>query len=475
MSMFTIDKAGWSKALIIFPLSVSCKMVFRQVDEKVEKIIWLIFSALLLVIPFSFALNIGSNQLNIPAEPLIAVLALFFLYAIDFHSLRTSKFLKHPITLAGLAYQGWMTCMIPFSSDMLVSSKYVLINAAHFWVFYFGFYYFVKILDKNAFTWVRYYSISFVMVIIYSLVHHGYFHFRMDAAPILSHPFYNDHTLFSAVATFLLPFFLIKIKRKGNWSYINLFIVGLLFEAIFFSYCRAAWLSGIVAIIFALLLKTFKSKYVVLSASLLAFAIVFAMFFPLISSQTQQKFVESKKNSWIDQLRSITDFKSNVSNLERINRYRCAYRMWKDRPLTGFGPGTFQVAFLPYQRPEEMTRISVTTTRAIDGSPHPTGRGGGAHSEYFQALAELGIPGLLAWLGLIGISLYFGISLYYRSASKGQPVILALLAALVTCFSHGLINNFLHSEKISVLFWASLSLMVFLDLESGHKSKNRIS
>jgi hypothetical protein len=111
--MFTIEKAGWSKALIIFPLSVSCKMVFRQVDEKVEKILGLIFSALLLFIPFSFALNLGSNQLNIPAEPLIAVLALFFLYAIDFHSLRTSKFLKHRLPgRAGLS--GMETCMIPF-------------------------------------------------------------------------------------------------------------------------------------------------------------------------------------------------------------------------------------------------------------------------------------------------------------------------------------------------------------------------
>ena len=58
---------------------------------------------------------------------------------------------------------------------------------------------------------------------------------------------------------------------------------------------------------------------------------------------------------------SVGNITTDVSNLERLNRYSCAWRMFQDRPITGFGAGTFPIAFLPYQRQEEMTRISVTT------------------------------------------------------------------------------------------------------------------
>ena len=179
-----------------------------------------------------------------------------------------------------------------------------------------------------------------------------------------------------------------------------------------------------------------------------------------------KKNCKSKKGNWLDQVKSIGNITNDVSNLERLNRYSCAWRMFLDRPVTGFGAGNFESAYLPYQRPEEMTRLSVTTFRAADGGPHPSGRGGGAHSEYLQALAETGLPGLMCWLALVGSAFYTGMKIYYRDQRQShRRLAMALLLGLTTFFIHTLFNNFLHSDKIAVLFWAMLAALALLDAD----------
>ena len=133
--------------------------------------------------------------------------------------------------------------------------------------------------------------------------------------------------------------------------------------------------------------------------------------------------------------------------MERLNRWSCALRMQQDKPLFGFGPGTFPFQYLDYQRPEEITRISVREV-APDNLPHPQGRGGGAHSEYFRALTELGWPGLLLWLGLAGIGLWAGFK-------RSKWISLALL----TFFAHGLVNDFMQDGRIAALVWGALALV----------------
>jgi len=75
---------------------------------------------------------------------------------------------------------------------------------------------------------------------------------------------------------------------------------------------------------------------------------------------------------------------SDESLLERANRWRCCLRMAADRPLTGFGPGTFEREYGAYQRDRDRTRW--TTHR---------GDLGDAHSEFLGRLAEEGAVGAL--------------------------------------------------------------------------------
>jgi len=94
---------------------------------------------------------------------------------------------------------------------------------------------------------------------------------------------------------------------------------------------------------------------------------------------------------------SAANVTTDLSNLERMNRWVAAWRMFREKPLTGFGPGTYQFAYIPYQEPGLINRLSVTNPWDV-----PEGSGGTAHSEYLLALSEMGIMGLLGWIVLLG-------------------------------------------------------------------------
>ena len=193
----------------------------------------------------------------------------------------------------------------------------------------------------------------------------------------------------------------------------------------------------------------------VLGVAFLVGTITFYLTFPARNNKILQ---QSNSGNWTEHLLSVTNLQNNVSNLERMNRYRCAYRMFLDRPFFGFGAGTYPNAFIPFQKPEEMTRISVTNK-----GPHPPGRGGSAHSEYLRALSESGLPGLLIFLGLILISCKTGIRIFFKSKIFNHRIYaLGILFGLLTFFIHGIFNNFLHQGKLAVLFWSLLMVLVNL-------------
>ncbi|HET6991269.1 MAG TPA: O-antigen ligase family protein, partial [Bacteroidia bacterium] len=141
--------------------------------------------------------------------------------------------------------------------------------------------------------------------------------------------------------------------------------------------------------------------------------------------------------------------------LERINRWKCAIRMVKARPLTGFGPGTYQFEYGQFQSRIDMTRISTFN-----------GTNGHAHSELFNALSEEGIPGGLIYLLIMFSVLGYGLRVIYRSASKQEKIIaLGALLGLLTFYVHGFFNAFLDTDKMAILVFGSIAIIVYLDIQ----------
>ncbi len=392
---------------------------------------WLfhLYATLFVVLPWSVDVAAGSWHIRLPSEALTVFLGLSLLcFVWQQPSLLRAIFHRKILLAAGIAWLLWLTLSMICSTMPLVSFKYWLVDAGQWWVFFAGLLLFPD-------WWRRllpFFICSMGGVVVYTLAHHYQYDFRADQSMLAPMPFFPDHTLYSAILVTLLPVLPFLFKKSVASGFAILFVTGLVFAV-----CRAAWLS-LTAAIFLLMPLVFHNKW---KWMLLSVCLVIA------------------SGAWM-QDRIKEQITHDVSSLERINRYACALRMARDRPVTGFGPGTFQFRYLPFQRAEDMTRISITNPEK-DLRPDQFGRGGGAHSEYFQALAENGWPGLVFWLLLVCAAVYKGARIFLSGQNKEHLwFVLAVTGSLLTLILHTLFNNFLHDGRIAMLFWGYVAWLV---------------
>jgi O-antigen ligase len=230
--------------------------------------------------------------------------------------------------------------------------------------------------------------------------------------------------------------------------------------ALVLSYTRAAWISLAVAlvvyIIFALRIRF--SVVLIGIISCLAFYFVY-------QTQITMKLEKNRQQSATDfnkHLESMSNISTDASNRERLNRWQCAIRMFKERPVFGWGPGTYQFNYAPFQFAKEKTDIS-------------TNRGdrGNAHSEYLGPLAESGLPGLIFIVTIVFVIIYRATILYSNSQDKEIRLLtLGILLGLITYFVHGGLNDFLDTDKAAVPFWGFVGMLVALDIYHSKKTKN---
>lgn len=137
--------------------------------------------------------------------------------------------------------------------------------------------------------------------------------------------------------------------------------------------------------------------------------------------------------------------------------------MFVDRPVFGFGPGTYMFQYAPFQKNDEKTIISTNL-----------GEVGNAHSEYLGPLSEGGLFGSLSFVALLIASLYYGINLYKRipEGDLMKQLVLGLVLGLITYYIHGILNNYLDTDKASVPFWTFIASIVALDIYHYPKKKN---
>jgi O-antigen ligase len=171
---------------------------------------------------------------------------------------------------------------------------------------------------------------------------------------------------------------------------------------------------------------------------------------------TLQRNDQDSSDDLAEHVESISNVSSDASNLERLNRWNCALAMFSERPLTGWGPGTYQFLYAPFQRSGDRTIIS---TNNADG--------GNAHSEYLGPLAEQGVPGTLIVLTLLGWVLHLGFKLQRTlHSARDRRLAMGAFLGLMTYFVHGVLNNYLDTDKASAPFWGMIAILVVFDLRS---------
>jgi O-antigen ligase len=250
----------------------------------------------------------------------------------------------------------------------------------------------------------------------------------------------------------VFPFVLLQQFSKRHSAFLRFFYaVGLviLTVGLVLSYTRAAWLSIVGAAMIGVVMWLripFKT--------VLALFLIFGGFTFYYFDDIQVALKGNKKESsdrMDEHIKSISNVSSDASNLERLNRWHCAMAMFEERPIVGWGPGTYQFLYAPFQRAEDKTIIS--TNR---------GDGGNAHSEYLGPLAEQGVMGGLLFSALVIITSSLAFQLFQNEQHyEERLMIMGVFLGLMTYFIHGALNNFLDADKVAVPFWMFLAFIVY--------------
>ena len=97
----------------------------------------------------------------------------------------------------------------------------------------------------------------------------------------------------------------------------------------------------------------------------------------------------------------------------RLGAWAAAIEMTKERPLAGFGPGTYGAELVPHR-----LRAEIETRRRL-ANPLATSAYAEAHCDYLQVFAEAGIPAALALI--VAVALVFrGLLAASRRLPRGQ-------------------------------------------------------
>ncbi len=417
------------------------------------------YDKILLLITFAtpLAVNISDIEaglgISLPTEPLMFGVLIIFLINVIYQNNYDKRISKHPVSY--LIYLNLFWILIStFTSEMPIVSIKFFISRLWFVVpfFFVAALFFRKIDNINKFLWL--YLGGLLIVITYTISVHSQYGFDEETGHWVMDPFYNDHTAYGAALSMFLPIsigFILYPKQK-NWIRIVATIAtAILIIAILLSYSRAAWLS-ILASVGLFILVVFRIRYYWVLGVLILLVGLFFTFQHQIIDRLEKNKQDSSAN-FTEHVKSITNISSDASNLERINRWQAAVRLYEERPVFGWGPGTYQFVYAPYQRSREKTIISTNL-----------GDQGNAHSEYLGPLAETGLPGMIIIIIMFATILYSGIRTYEKGNKKVKYLSMMALMGLSTYMAHGVLNNFLDTDKLSVPFWGFTAIIVALDI-----------
>lgn len=415
---------------------------------------------ILLLIAFTTPIAVNMVQyelgagISIPTEPLLFGVFLIFILKLFYKNDFDRKIWTHPVSILIIISLIWMFITSLTSQIPLVSFKYLLARLWFVIPFYFlGILLFRKTSNIRLFIWL--YAIPLVGVIIYTTLVHSTYGFEEEAGHWVMYPFYNDHTAYGAILALFLPIFIgfsfSKVYSRTT-RFFSFLIMMILVVALFLSFCRAAWISIVATlIIYMIILFKIKFKWIaVITGSLFIFFFMFQQQIWDVLERNKQ----GTSGNFMEHVQSISNITTDDSNLERINRWQSAFRMFDERPVFGFGPGTYQFEYAPYQLSVEKTLISTNA-----------GDRGNAHSEFIGPLSEEGLPGMLLMVSLVIMIIAYGLKVHKQAKTPETRLLsLTLLLGLITYFLHGTLNNFLDTDKASIPVWAFIAVLVALDM-----------
>ena len=269
------------------------------------------------------------------------------------------------------------------------------------------------------------------------------------------YPFIKEHTSYGAIIGLYIPasFALAFLgKSRMDKRAFALFIFLIVATGLVLSYTRAAWVSVAASLgVMVLLLLRIRSWSFWLLTAAVAGGVLLNLD-PIIDRLSTNN--QDSSDDLGEHVESISNISTDASKSGTHQPLEFRFEDVRGKALVGFGPGTYQFKYAPYQNPHQKTIISTNN-----------GDVGNAHSEYIGPLAEQGLPGMLLVLLFLFILSQTAVRVIYRSRSPSERLLAtALFMGLVSYFTHGLLNNFLDMDKAAVPVWGFSAALVMMDL-----------
>lgn len=400
------------------------------------------FFAIVFLVPFSFELAIPGmgSGLQFPTEPMIILLiTIWFLNRIYFGTTNntesestnsTDKWLKLFLIVIGVS--------VLTSSHFIISIK-MLANTLWYLI---ACVYFVRkefVEEDDVASILKIMFLSSFITLCYALVRLGTAGFANTASNWAPQPLFSEHGSYSAYLSIILGIAISISFGAGKYKKLRmaaLILTPLLLISIIFSFARAAWI-GVVVLLFFLLVV--KSKEILNFKTFIMLIILSGLITVGIISVGIQASLQKD-------IQSISDVESNVSNLERFNRWMAAINMIRAHPLLGVGYGAYPDEYIYYQD----RRFNTTVSNFL----------GSTHNDYLQYFSEAGIFALLFWLLFIFSLFKMGLKLYYKIPDEFfRNVTLGCLGGVLTYLVHAMFNGFLQFDKVALPFWTSVAVI----------------
>ena len=451
--MTAIALAGWwldVPHVLALPLVLAVVwMAFARMDGYL--------SVVLFLVPLSVNLSeFGLTSIGwyMPTEPMLFALLLLFVARWLSGEAPDRALLQHPVTwVIGLGFL-WMGLTILPSSHPIVSLKAWVARGWFVVSFYLLLATWFRDSDRSHARFLGLLLVPLSVVILYTMIRHAGYGFEKAAGHWVMKPFFKDHTSYGAVLAMMIPPSLAMAWRSQQSSLSRVLWamgVGWLVLGTVFSFTRAAWVSLAVAGALWVLMALGARFKTLLATGLVGLLMVGLSWDALVIQLERNK--QDSSDDLAQHVESISNVSSDASNLERLNRWSCAWAMFQERPLWGWGPGTYQFEYAPFQTSDLRTVISTNNADL-----------GNAHSEYLGPLAEQGVLGLAGVLALLLATCHLGFKLQRTLHDpEKKRLAMGLFLGLITYFVHGVLNNYLDTDKASAPFWGFLALLVVLD------------
>lgn len=252
-----------------------------------------------------------------------------------------------------------------------------------------------------------------------------------------------DATAVILVSMIPFAFFLLRAPKLQRWRLVGLLYLVLGLIAISLTLSRMAFLL-VPIVLFAEYWRTFRARQGRFWVALLALVgvVAFIGYVPLDELRKRADTIQPYLKATLDE--ENTPEKTTSSRGYHI---KIALAIFTDHPLVGVGYHNYGYHFLDYQH-------------QVPGSKHIYTNPRSSHGTFYGILADLGIVGLLLWMGLLIVTFRNLKLAWSRLSSVRTAVPFMIVQALTFSFAIQTVYGFydeIHEDK---LFWLLVGLAV---------------